>query len=104
MASRRLAVGDCVRIRDGRIGRVRAIEQGEYRVRVLRRTSPTHQFLVLKAGQLKHVTCPKGWLSPEGYRSYLKPTLAKMRQRQPTKRHAYSPRLDLHQIHSYQQG
>jgi hypothetical protein len=86
MAPRRFAVGDCVRIRDGRIGRVRAIESGGYRVRVLRSTSKTHQFLVFKAGQLKRVTCPKGWMSPEGYRSYLKPTLAKMQARQQAKR------------------
>jgi len=83
---RRFALGDCVQIRDGRIGRVRALEHGEYRVRVLRDTSKTHQFLVFKAGQLKRVTCPKGWMSPEGYRRYLKPTLAKMRKRRRAKR------------------
>jgi hypothetical protein len=86
MTARRFVLGDCVRIQDGRIGRVRAIEHEKYRVRVRRRTSETHQFLVFKAGQLKRVTCPKGWMSPEGYRSYLKPTLAKMRQRQEAKR------------------
>jgi hypothetical protein len=86
MAPQRFAVGDCVRIRDGRIGRVRAIEHRGYRVRVLRGTSKTHQFLVYKAGQLKRVTCPKGWMSPEGYRRYLKPTLAKMRERRLAKR------------------
>jgi hypothetical protein len=80
--ARRFVVGDCVQIRDGRIGRVRAIEDGEYRVRVLRSTSKTHQFLLFKAGQLKRVTCPKGWMSPEGYRRYLKPTLEKMQERQ----------------------
>src|SRR5262245_13755981 len=84
-------LGDCVRIRDGRIGRVRAIEDAGYRIRVLRSTSKTHQFLVfkaehLKAEHLKGVTCPKGWMSPEGYRSYLKPTLAKMRERQQAKK------------------
>jgi hypothetical protein len=88
MAPRRFAVGDCVRISDGRIGRVRAIEHGKYRVRVLRRTSKTHQFLVFKPGQLKRVSCPKGWMSAEGYRGYLKPTLAKIRQRQHAKTRA----------------
>lgn len=82
----RYAVGDCVRVPDGRIGRVRAIEGGAYRVRVQRRTSKTHQFLVLRAGELARVACPKGWMSPEGYRRYLAPTLRKMRERQREKR------------------
>lgn len=67
---------------DGRIGRVRAVESGRYRVRVQRRTSKTHQFLTLRAAELKRVECPSGWMSPDGYRRYLKPTLAKMRARQ----------------------
>ena len=79
---RRFAVGDCVRVPDGRIGRVRAVEAGQYRVRVQRRTSKTHQFLLLRAGALARVECPRGWMSPEGYRRYLKPTLAKLRARQ----------------------
>ncbi|AHG92641.1 hypothetical protein J421_5106 (plasmid) [Gemmatirosa kalamazoonensis] len=80
--SGRFAVGDCVRVPDGRTGRVRAIEKGTYRIRVERRTSKTHQFLELRAGELKRVECPKGWMSPDGYRRYLKPTLAKQRARQ----------------------
>jgi hypothetical protein len=83
---RPFVVGDCVRIPDGRIGRVRAIEGGGYRIRVLRSTSKTHQFLIFKAGELERVDCPKGWMSPEGYRRYLKPTLAKIRRRQQAKR------------------
>lgn len=79
---RRYAVGDCVRVPDGRIGRVRALEAGQYRVRVQRRTSKTHQFLLLRAGELSRVECPHGWMSPDGYRRYLKPTLAKLRARQ----------------------
>jgi hypothetical protein len=75
-------VGDCVRIPDGRIGRIREVSGGKYRVRVRRATSATHQFLRLTAGDLKRVNCPKGWMSPEGYLRYLKATLAKMRQRQ----------------------
>src|SRR5215510_13335897 len=31
--SRRFDVGDCVRVPDGRVGRVRAVEAGRYRVR-----------------------------------------------------------------------
>jgi hypothetical protein len=80
---RRFVVGDCVRVPDGRIGRVRAVElHARYRVRVQRRSSKTHQFLLLRAGELERVDCPKGWMSPDGLRRYLKPTLAKMRQRQ----------------------
>jgi len=51
-------------------------------VRVLRKTSKTHQFLELTAAQMKPVVCPAGWMSPPGYRRYLRVTLAKMRQRQ----------------------
>ena len=73
--------GDCVRVPDGRIGRVRGVSGGRYRVRVRRTTSASHQFLLFAAKELKHVDCPKGWMSPEGYMRYLKTTLAKMRQR-----------------------
>ncbi|MCI0427559.1 MAG: hypothetical protein L0Z46_06050 [Nitrospiraceae bacterium] len=71
-----------VLIPDGRIGRVREVSGGKYRVRVRRATSATHQFRTLAAGNLKRVDCPKGWMSPAGYVRYLKVTLAKMRQRQ----------------------
>jgi hypothetical protein len=80
--ARTFRVGDCVRIPDGRIGRVREVAGGRYRVRVRRATSVTHQFLVFGAGDLQRVGCPKGWMSPEGYVRYLTVTLAKMRQRQ----------------------
>jgi hypothetical protein len=73
--------GDCVRLPDGRIGRVRGVSGGQYRVRVRRTTSATHQFLMFAAKKLKRVDCPKGWMSPEGYLRYLNVTLAKMRQR-----------------------
>lgn len=83
MASKRLfTVGDCVRVPDGRIGRVRAVQPGHYRVRVQRRTSKTHQFLLLRASQLSRVPCPAGWMSPDGYRRYLEATITKMRARQ----------------------
>jgi hypothetical protein len=75
-------VGDCVRVPDGRIGRVRARMGRKLRVRVRRRTSATHQFLVLSPGDLRPVACPEGWMSPGGYRRYLRPTLAKLRARQ----------------------
>ena len=80
--ARTFRAGDCVRIPDGRIGRVRGVSGGKYRVRVRRATSATHQFLMFAAWELKRVGCPKGWMSPEGYVRYLKVTLAKMRQRQ----------------------
>lgn len=82
--SRRFAVGDCVRVPDGRIGRVREVQADGYRVRVQRRTSKTHQFLVLRAGELSQADCPSGWMSPDGYRRYLDATLAKLRERQRT--------------------
>ena len=80
--ARTFRMGDCVRIPDGRVGRVREVSGSKYRVRVRRATSATHQFLMFAAKDLKRVDCPKGWMSPEGYARYLKATLAKMRQRQ----------------------
>lgn len=73
--------GDCVRLPDGRIGRVRECAHGRCRVRVRRTTSKTHTFVHLPTEELEVVTCPKGWMSPEGYERYLRATLAKMRER-----------------------
>ena len=73
--------GDCVKIPDGGIGRVRGKVAGKYKVRVRRKTSNTHQFLIFSATELKRIDCPKGWMSPEGYNRYLKTTLAKLRKR-----------------------
>jgi hypothetical protein len=73
--------GDCVRIPDGRIARVRGKSGGTYKVRVRRTTSNTHQFLWFPAKDLEPVECPTGWMSPSGYNRYLKATLAKMRRR-----------------------
>ena len=92
--SRRFAVGDCVRVPDGRVGRVRALEGHAYRIRVQRRTSKTHQFLLLRAAELTRVACPSGWMSPDGYRRYLKPTLAKRRARERAKRQAASEEVE----------
>ena len=55
--------GDCVRLPDGRIGRVRVKTGDSYRVRVRRKTSNTHQFLTFKTRALELVACPKGWLT-----------------------------------------
>jgi hypothetical protein len=79
---RTFRVGDCVRIPDGRIGRVREVFNGKYRVRVRRTASATHQFLTFDASDLKRAECPQGWMSPSGYVRYLRVTLAKMRKRQ----------------------
>lgn len=78
--------GDCVKIPDGRIGRVRDIEDDKIRVRVMRKTSHTHQFLWVALSEVAVVACPKGWMSPEGYNNYLKVTLTKMRHRNKDKR------------------
>ena len=73
--------GDCVKIPDGRIARIREKKGTQFRVRVRRKTSKTHQFLFFESSELKPVACPKGWMSPEGYNRYLKITLAKMKKR-----------------------
>jgi hypothetical protein len=81
-----IRLGDCVRVPDGRVGRVRNIVGNAYRVRVRRKRSQSHQFLVFDRKELKRVECPTGWMSPAGYLRYLRVTLAKMRQRQERKR------------------
>jgi hypothetical protein len=80
--TRSLQIGDCVRIPDGRIARVRGRIGGKIRVRVRRKTSETNQFLLFPASRLAEVPSPQGWMSPEGYRRYLRKTLAKQRSRQ----------------------
>ncbi len=86
--SGRIRNGDCVRLPDGRAGRVRGKIAGSYKVRVRRNTSSTHQFLVVAGRDLKRIACPKGWMSPDGYRRYLGVTLKKMRARLATRRRA----------------
>lgn len=73
--------GDCVKIPDGRIARVREISEGKYKVRVRRQTSNTHQFLIFSENELEWIECPKGWMNPKGYNRYLNITLSKMRKR-----------------------
>ena len=79
--AKRWRVGDCVRLADGRIGRVRETLGRKLRVRVRRATSATHQFLILEKTDAERADCPAGWMSPEGYARYLKVTLEKMRKR-----------------------
>jgi hypothetical protein len=50
-----LKIGECVQLGDGRIGRVRGRVGGKARVRVRRKTSKTHQFVMVAAGELKKV-------------------------------------------------
>jgi hypothetical protein len=76
-----IAPGDCVRLRDGRIARVRQKVGNAFKLRVRRKTSATHQFLMVSAAELEPVPCPEGWMSPTGYRRYLRQTLRKMRER-----------------------
>ncbi len=73
--------GDCVQIPDRRIGRLRDKTGDKYRVRVRRITSKSNQFLLFNREELTKVECPKGWMSPQGYNSYLKTTLEKMKIR-----------------------
>ena len=90
-----MRLGDCVRIPDGRIGRVREASGKKWRVRVRRTSSNTHQFQLFTAAQLEPVQCPRGWMSSDGYRRYLKVTLATMREREAahrTRRRAQRPR------------
>jgi len=79
--SKMINSGDCVRIPDGRIARVRDISKNKYRIRVRRKNNKNHQFLKFAKGELTKVECPKGWMSPDGYNRYLKETLAKMKKR-----------------------
>jgi hypothetical protein len=73
--------GDCVQIPDGRIGRVRDKHNNLWRVRVRRQTSNTYAFMFFTTNELKLVDCPNGWMSKNGYNSYLSKTLAKMKKR-----------------------
>jgi hypothetical protein len=80
-----IVIGGCVKIPDGRIARVRERINNQYRVRVRRQTSASHQFLFFKTKELTPVDCPKGWMSVEGYKRYLEVTLAKMKIREKNK-------------------
>lgn len=79
-------LGDCVKIPDGRIGRVRARENNLWKIRVKREKSNSHKFMYFRTNELKVINCPKGWMSPEGYNSYVEKTLYKMKKRLSKKR------------------
>lgn len=76
-----IKIGDCVIIPDGRIGRIREKIGNVYKVRVMRKTSNTHQFLFIDKNNLELIDCPKGWMSRDGYNNYVKKTLIKMKKR-----------------------
>jgi hypothetical protein len=82
----RIREGDCVRLADGRIGRVRRCGESTCTIRVRRTTSKTHQFVEVNLAELERVDCPRGWMSPEGYSRYLTATLSKMRERMAARR------------------
>jgi hypothetical protein len=69
-----MKVGGCVKVPDGRIGRVRERLADGYKVRVQRKNSRTHECVVVAAKELEPVQYPKGWMSPEVYNRYLKTT------------------------------
>jgi len=76
-----IVIGGCVKIPDGRIGRVREKLNNQFKVRVRRKSGMSHQFLFFDSNDLKPVDCPKRWMSIKGYNRYLKKTLAKMKKR-----------------------
>lgn len=76
-----MQMGVCVKIPDGRVGRVRDKNGNQWKIRVMRAKGKTHQFLYFSKKQLQVVACPKGWMTPEGYNNYLNKTLAKMNER-----------------------
>jgi hypothetical protein len=59
--------GDCVRIPDGRPGRVRGRQEGKIRVRVRRRATGRDEILLLAAKELERIDPPAGWMSRDGY-------------------------------------
>ena len=92
--------GDCVRVPDGRIGRVRGREGALIKVRVRRRSSNAHQFLMFSPDTLEPVPCPKGWMNPEGYKRYLRVTLRKKRARIASGKQKQHPRHGSRSRHS----
>lgn len=59
--------GECVRVPDGRPGRVREARGERVRVRVRRRGGTTDELLDLAPSELRGIDPPAGWMSPEGY-------------------------------------
>ncbi len=62
-----LRPGDCVRVPDGRPGRVRDRRGDKYRIRVRRVGGTSDEFLLLPRRELVRIDPPAGWMSLEGY-------------------------------------
>ncbi|MEO8190101.1 MAG: hypothetical protein ABI682_07140 [Acidobacteriota bacterium] len=62
-----MKTGECVRVPDGRPGRVRAHRAGKFSVRVRREGKTTNELLTFAAAQLKRIDPPEGWMTPAGY-------------------------------------
>jgi hypothetical protein len=59
--------GECVRLADGRPGRVRGKLGAKYRVRVRRSGGKSDEVLLLSGRELEKIDPPAGWMSREGY-------------------------------------
>ena len=59
--------GDCVRVPDGRPGRVREARGGTIRVRVRRRGGTADDVLELAPADLVAIEPPAGWMTRDGY-------------------------------------
>jgi hypothetical protein len=59
--------GECVRLADGRPGRVREKVGARYRVRVRRTGGKGDELLLLPRGELERIDPPPGWMSVKGY-------------------------------------
>ena len=63
--------GECVRVPDGRPGRIREARGDTVRVRVRKRGGTTDEILAFSPGDLKAIDPPAGWMSPAGYNKRL---------------------------------
>lgn len=86
----RIQPGDCVRIPDGRLGRVREVTADGCKVRVRRPSGHSDEFVDLAERDLEITTCPKGWMTPAGYLRYLAGVHAALRERQARSPHVGS--------------
>lgn len=78
--------GDCVRIPDGRPGRVREREGAKFLVRVRRRGQTSNELLLFGSRDLRKIEPPSGWMTAEGYIHRLAAArrLGKKRRRDPS--------------------
>jgi hypothetical protein len=62
-----LKPGECVRVPDGRPGRIRGRRGGKLTVRVRRRGGTADEVLLLSPRELERIDPPAGWMSVKGY-------------------------------------